>query len=133
MTSVKHYTTIEQSKKLLELGMNPESADMLWEQHTFDRSPYVTVKPWTTKGKSIGAHIIPCWSLGALLKLIDGIITEDGGLFSFMLWNHYNGWSIQCELLDYNHSCSTPIEAVYSMVVYLLENGFIKKVKTSSE
>ena len=30
---MQHYTTIEQSKHLLELGLNPESADMAYLPH----------------------------------------------------------------------------------------------------
>ena len=62
------YTTIEESKQLIEAGLDVNTADMLHEQH-YNAESYVTIKPWTTKGKSIGAHILPCWSLAALLDV----------------------------------------------------------------
>lgn len=65
---MKSFTDLEQSKKLAEI-LPPESADMLWEQHN-GNEPYVTVKPWTTIGRSVGAHVIHCWSLAALLDYI---------------------------------------------------------------
>ena len=65
---MKAYTDIEQSKKLAEI-LPIESADMAWEKHT-NAEPHVTVKPWTTKGESIGAHVLPCWSLAALLDIL---------------------------------------------------------------
>lgn len=68
MTTIKSYTDINQSKRLAKI-LPLESADLLWEQH-FNSKPIVTIKPWTTKGKSIGAHILPCWSLAALLEII---------------------------------------------------------------
>lgn len=68
MATIKSFTDIDQSKRLAEI-LPLESADLLWEQH-FNSKPIVTIKPWTTKGKSIGAHILPCWSLAALLEII---------------------------------------------------------------
>ena len=65
---MKAYTDIEQSKKLAEI-LPLETADMAWEKHT-NAEPHVTVKPWTTKGESIGAHVLPCWSLAALLGIL---------------------------------------------------------------
>lgn len=121
-----NYTTIEQSKKLVELGLNPESADMLWEQHNNTKS-YVTVKPWTTKGKSLGPHIIPCWSLGALLELM-----PDGT----SIFYKYNYTTI--DMVDVNNGVvrnkhrekgPTPFDAAFSMVVWLLENNYIKTEK----
>lgn len=42
---------------------------MVWEQH-YNSAPIVNIKPYSTIGKSIGAHILPCWSLAALLDYI---------------------------------------------------------------
>lgn len=72
---MKAYTDIEQSKKLAEI-LPLETADMAWEKHT-NAEPHVTVKPWTTKGESIGAHVLPCWSLAALLDVLP-ISIDDG-------------------------------------------------------
>lgn len=64
---MKSYTTIEQSKKLLELGLKPETADMCYHEHTayIDGTPKVGYKVGVTDG-------IPCWSIGALLELMPG-------------------------------------------------------------
>ena len=67
MATIKSYTDLPQSKKLAEI-LPLESADMLWEQHGAE--PYVTIKPWTTIGKSIGCHCLSCWSLAALLDVL---------------------------------------------------------------
>jgi len=64
---MKSYTDISQSKTLSKI-LSLESADMLWEQHGAE--PYVTIKPWTTIGKSIGCHCISAWSLSALLGVL---------------------------------------------------------------
>lgn len=70
MATIKSYTDLSQAKKLAEI-LPPESADMLWEQHGAE--PYVTIKPWTTRGKSIGCHCFSCWSLAKLLDILPKI------------------------------------------------------------
>lgn len=72
MATIKICTDIHQSKVLA--GILPhDSADMLWEQHGAE--PYVTIKPYTTVGKSIGCRCLECWSLAALLGVLpNGII-----------------------------------------------------------
>jgi hypothetical protein len=66
-----NYTTIEQSKKLLELGLNPESADMWWTPLNWQLTEYyVEVKQ---DGIGTPKNPLPCWSLGALLELIPDI------------------------------------------------------------
>ena len=68
----KNYTSLEKSKKLLELGLNPESADMYY--------------PWDADSKSVfnipivkddySMSCIPCWSLGALLEVMPKAINK---------------------------------------------------------
>jgi hypothetical protein len=124
----KHYTTIEQSKKLLELGLNPETADMLWEQHFFE-IPYVTVKPYTTKGRTIVSHILPCWSLGALMELMPKICEDenDGGCYPTVckgfdtdMWH-----CVYRRTLYVTDWYKSPIDAAFEMVVWLLKNNYI--------
>ena len=126
---MQYYTSIEQSKKLLELGLNSETADMLWEQHFFE-IPYVTVKPYTTKGRSIISHILPCWSLGALMELMPKIKEDedDGGCYP-TLCKGYNTDKWHCvyrSSIYITNWCDTSIDAAFEMVVRLLENGYIK-------
>ena len=131
-----HYTTIEQSKHLMELGLSAETADMLWEQHNREE-PYVTIKPWTTKGKSIGAHILPCWSLTALLEAMPKAITDEydskGWLGMSTLYNSTWGWIVyysnadaDCQAL-HEEQGDTLLDAAYNMVCWLIEEGHIKK------
>ena len=131
-----NYTSIEQVKHLLELGLDSNSADMLWEQHNKEE-PYVTIKPWTTKGKSIGAHILPCWSLGALLEVMPKSIideyTSKGWLGMCLLYYSSWRWIVYYSNEDidspaiYEEKGDTLIEAAYNMVCWLLEQGYIKK------
>ena len=118
---MKHYTTIEQSKKLLELGLNPESADMyfsLWEEDpNFKEVDMMESAPFEWKEITVYDRALPCWSLGALLELMPtGAHIEKRN-------NNY-----ACYIV-YNkpYEADTPIEAVYSMIVWLLENNYIAK------
>ena len=131
---MKSYTSIEQSKKLLELGLNPETADMCWEQH-YNKEPIITVKPYTTKGKSIGAHCCDAWSLGALLEAIPHIIKDDDytNEITPLLYPMQGEWFCVYNELDTDgyspyaeEKGTTPIEAVFNMIVWLFKNEYIK-------
>ena len=92
------YTTIEQSRRLVELGLGPETAD-LYLQRT----------------------IYPAWSLDALLKVIPcpyQMTRECDGTVQFMLL-----YVMRRDTYD------TELEAVYTMVVWLLENDLLDEQK----
>lgn len=137
-----NYTSIEQSKNLLELGLNPESADMIhWkmpkdEYYEHENIIWIdSVNTLRRKGlvgfDETRMEIIPAWSLSTLLELMHRIdeqnatlecCTDDiGKVVSYTIeyWNVKN-------IGYYN----TAIEAAYSMVIWLLENGYIKKNPT---
>jgi hypothetical protein len=64
-------TSIEESNELLELGINPNTADMMWKYnhntHKHDDVPKVlTVKNWDDYYNKD----IPAWSLSRLIELI---------------------------------------------------------------
>lgn len=72
-----NYTTVEQSKRLLELGLPADSADLIMEPGCDVKTtiPYWTV--FTTWCQNNGDGIInyekfmPCWSVGRLMEIID--------------------------------------------------------------
>lgn len=129
---MKHYTTISQSKKLLSLGLSPESADMAW----IDRPSRVTDCPDVPVIMDIELEsmipqnkLIPCWSVGALLELILTIkssksfhLSIEDGVYCMCYNDFSNG--------DYEEFVgSTPLEAAYNTVYWLLENNYIKTEK----
>lgn len=62
-------TTIEQSKRLLELGLKPETADMRYSykpQHLADTTPE---KDWLLQIATPLGTDIPAWSLHRLIEL----------------------------------------------------------------
>lgn len=67
-------TTVEQSKKLLELGLKPETADMAWACITKEGLTQWVMTLNTPKNKP---NIdIPAWSLHRLLELNSASIME---------------------------------------------------------
>lgn len=144
-----NYTSIEQSKKLLELGLSPESADMIHiysiirgkENGFLDAVPkesilYAVHTTIEEKEKSI-----PCWSLGALLDLMPKSIQKyDEGERCYKTYHpnlyqayyHCCGYAFGPSLKQENHDmlCSfgddSWLDVIYKQVVWLLENGYIK-------
>lgn len=142
-----NYTSIEQSKKLLELGLSPESADMFYNEEpdeTYLKDIVDTKYPMILREGYIRFleeyGVFPCWSLGALLEVMP-IIKKgiDEYLPYFIkgseIWKGkiQSFWYCSYVLLDDSNTelttfkTSTAVEAAYSMVAWLLENGYIKK------
>ena len=129
---MKHYTTIEQSKKLLELGLSPESADMWYNYH---RDEWDKIKITSTTPSFLMASLddIPCWSVGALLELIPDVITIDNNELDFELLKgnnsrYYLGY---CgDGIFRSQRGNSPIDTCFEMVCWLLKNGgYLKKIK----
>lgn len=102
------YTTIEQSKRLVELGLDPSTSDM-WYSEKY--------------GIQIGfaGKRTPAWSLDALLKVIP---------CPYQMTRGIDG-KVQFTLLTVSRddTFETELEAVYTMVVWLLENDLLDPIK----
>lgn len=129
-------TTIEQSKGLIRLGLDPKTADCNWN---------TTYGEWALcVGKNNLPHAVPAWSLEALLEVMPKYIMKDGVECNIEFWTEglagsrwvigYVGWSRQgqkhiklvrttfCKAVGQNLNT-----AAYEMVCCLLEQGLIKK------
>jgi len=121
---MQHYTTIKQSKKLVELGLNPDTADMCYSTFGVEAHPlHLTLK---NKEK-----LTPCWSLGALMELMPKIQEDedDGGCYP-TLCKGYNTDKWHCVYRSSIHITDwfdNSIDAAFEMVCWLLEKGYIKK------
>ena len=82
-------TSIEQSKKLLSLGIDPSTADMWYSYYGNSKyNPTVAYKgqQWFLCQIRNSSHDdIPCWSLTALLKLLPDIIKVKEECYTFSL------------------------------------------------
>lgn len=130
MATIKNYTDIEQSKKLAEF-LPIESADMRYGYIApyeysdrmfdggYDEIPYpkdfLKRNPNFSEDEYDGS--LPCWSLGALISLLPKrycLETLDNG--TYVCYNF---------LSQYEKFGKTPIDAVYSMIVFLKEEKII--------
>lgn len=105
-------TNLEQSKRLLELGLPASTADMTWSASGNMLMVHTSSKRGTKE--------LHAWSLTALLNLIpmvDLYVMPSGG---YMCTSFYKNGS-------HKHFAETPIEAAYEMVCWLLRNNLIKK------
>ena len=118
-----NYTSIEQSKKLLELGLSPETADMFY----IEGSSAIGINVPFVKESEMNR--IPCWSVGALIKVICETcdrceinlkINKEWNIFihAYESYSFYNGTGFY-----------TVLNACTEAVVWLLGNGYIKKRK----
>ena len=121
---MKAYTDIEQSKKLAEI-LPIGSNDMYYEPSVGFNTHPSEVKIGDIKY----AHplSIPCWSLSALLKMFpNGVWYNNDYTVPILLPQIKNKWI--CRLynpekdIDIFYIKDNPIDAVFEMVVWLLEN-----------
>ena len=121
-------TTIEQSKHLLGLGLDSNSADMFWmdtnsvspclkliDDGIYNHRNYLIRFPNSS---------LPAWSLSALLEVMPKrfdtkCVKLQRGLLS-------DKWFCEYENMKY-FAMGSSIDAVYEMVCWLLEQGLIKK------
>lgn len=145
-------TTQEQSQKLLDMGLKPETADMVyhftgskveamqWELQT--NPPTLRGEFWTeeriarlVRGGESGEEVfdriwgkdVPAWSLSRLLKLLPNKIKVSEQEFIFSLTHEYDGsWCASyCGIKFFIEG--TIFEACTSMIEWLIKNNYFNK------
>lgn len=109
-------TTIEQSRKLLELGLDPKSADFAWvgEDGCFVKSSSYEVEDTET----------PAWTLEALIDALpSGTAFIYTGRLGYCV-SYCGGVNGHYENTSYSKSL---INQVFELVVWLFENGYMQK------
>ena len=124
-------TTIEMSNKLLESGLDPNTADMYWEydynEHTYNNVPRVlVVKNWDDEYNKN----IPSWTLSALLELMPKLVSRgyEKSYPKIVRHNFTDKYFGHCLHYD-TDMFDSPVEAAYDMTVWLLEHGMIQQNK----
>lgn len=123
-------TDLEQSRKLVELGLDPTTADMYFEPSVGFRTEPSEIKVGDIKN----AHprSVPAWSLSALLELMPKIRVAAPIIVKALLeekyYCHYQGIGTFKEVYTTTFH-EEPTDAAFEMVVWLLENGYIKPIK----
>ena len=131
-------TTIEQSKHLLELGLDPASADMEYCYIDEFNSGLqvkgdINAEVDRRLDMMFGVTHIPAWSLSALLEVMPSFIDYKGQKLRLTIekagvWNvFYIGTQHRLNEIWFNGEYGDSVEPAYKMVCWLLEQGFIKK------
>ena len=110
------FTSIDQSKHLLDLGLNPETADMCWgidgDTMKYNNNPYPL--PW--KDYTAKDFYLPCWSLAALMDVMPSgcnlSTPKPMNTLPYCCWNQ-----------DTEFYGRTSIGAAIAMINWLIENN----------
>lgn len=127
-------TSIEQSKRLIELGIDIYTADMFWKNGVSDK--YIQCfTPFVGSDTNMDYdYDIPAWSLTALLKLMPFHIIENNNRFGFYQGKGFNkqgetyrfGYKTNNDSFLFETSLHNDVvEAAFEMIVWLKENGKI--------
>lgn len=128
-TTGDFFTSIDQSKHLFDMGLNPETADMCWgiddDTMKYNNNPYPL--PW--KDYTAKDYYIPVWSITALLKLMQPIFIGSE-IFNWNMYPCFGGICIEYCEVESNEVLSrvkgaNSTEAAYDMVCWLFENKHI--------
>ena len=125
-------TDISQSQKLIELGIDANTADMCWANHLFnaflsswriESTPPQEYKNLLDSFAVRGYLIEPAWSLSALLDILPTL--ERKGYQKAkpqLLYNvAINKWIVDSHVYTTN-VYDNPVDACYEMVCWLKEN-----------
>ena len=126
-------TDLKQSRKLIELGIEHNTADMHWWPNGNDFQLFpIPFKNDDSVPESVAKEIIPAWSLSALLELMPKIRVAAPIIVKALLeekyYCHYQGIGTFKEVYTTTFH-EEPTDAAFEMVVWLLENGYIKPIK----
>ena len=118
---MKSYTDIEQSKKLAEI-LPPGSSDMYYHNRVDIPDNFPLPIEWK-RDLPLLSQEIPCWSLSALLELLDyPQLSKD------KLGNEKVGWmvSVYPDNCRYDSRwCDNSIDACYEMIIKLHEQELL--------
>lgn len=128
--NTKICTSIEQSNKLLSLGLDPSTADMFYAT---EFGTLIAEPPYKVKGHEPCIPFTPAWSLTALLELmpvcIDDdnyflVIEKDETYLNKPVWRvSYKHYIKEDTVMKRN---APLINVVFETVCWLIEQGHIK-------
>ena len=134
-------TTIEQSRHLAELGVDFKTADLTYERIAIGGNGY-TEFPEEFQYRLLDMHFqffsgmgLPCWSLEALLELMPEDLDGSCGL---SIYKEDDEWMVCYEdglghVYGHEETSFDIVLATYRMVVWLVENGYIKVEKEKKQ
>lgn len=132
------WTTIEESKMLVEAGLDIYTADMYY--YYKDNVPQITTNFDHLKELLNQRYYIPCWSLGALIDLFptakESLTSKCVNIQRRMKSKYYpSAWHLYFLGPDdkalHFVDASTLIEGSVEMMLLCLEHGIVKKMEVN--
>ena len=126
-----NFTTKEQSLNLIKFGLDRDTADMCYNYNfvTETNSEIPAIVVGTLHDTTL--NNIPCWSVGALLKLMPLYITKEGVCFNRLIYRNNIEYSAGIGKYDeylVSFESDSLLESVIECIKYFLENDYIKKM-----
>jgi hypothetical protein len=112
-------TTIEQSRKLIELRLDETTANMYYPY--LGAGQYGDIPRVGFPIEHSGGRDIPAWSLSALLEVMPK------GTELTKMQNNANKLYYEIDYMYTGYEDSNPVTAAYEMVCWLLRNNLIEK------
>lgn len=119
MATIKSYTDLSQSRKLAEV-LPVESADMCYRIVAYNPNDTHEYQPYCFVGTF--ESDIPCWSLAALLELLELPTLEKNGIGkgkTGWMVTHYDVNGMRYDTTYYDNA----VDACYEMILILKENN----------
>ena len=130
----RYYTSVEQSQKLIEMGLDPNTADMCYIKHCtsddqtwrYDDFPPMVL----SKEMPDSIDCLPCWSVGALFAILRQVslgnkMRKKGCALDIFMNGISCGKGIDYDIIaDYKFNDGMA-DSFYKMVVLMLEKKFI--------
>ena len=126
------YTTLEESKQLIEAGLDVNTQDMYYQQccsmltGKYEWKPFIGEHLATRENlfSYRNGYIIPCWSLAALLDIINN------SNISYILSNNHNsesGYIISVKVRNLEGKFQVfDFDKIIGCITWLLEHDYIK-------
>jgi hypothetical protein len=121
-------TSLEQSRKLIALGLDTETSDMVWQSIEDDESFGGT---WEVIPKCNSLNVgykddVSAWSFQALIELMPKLEKRgyEKSYPKVVRHNFTNKYFGHCLHYD-TDMFDSPIDAAYDLVVWLIENNYI--------
>lgn len=139
----KFATSINQGKELINLGLDPSTADLCWTNESFKGPGYVEQfeifpksynyvrnlyddynKRFVSVGGILAWDVVPAWSLSKLIRLMPTLVENYGRLNIVR-----NGE----EVIEFRYGTDiifgSPdyVDAAVDMIKWLIQNGYINK------
>lgn len=128
---MKICTDIEQSKKLIELGIDINTADMMWDDWSLiDEGWKLSVGYYPEIEKDYGRKCYPAWSLAALLDILRNMapsIDEDADV-TLSSYKTVEWWDLSInnsglEAVTKSDLVDACVEMIFTLMIFTLKGN----------